>query len=91
MTEAQIYGAILGLGIVFMVAAVSVSSMSLWISMQNQITVKAMEKSTHSIQYVDADSVKTELDKELNGEYNAAEHDEWDRMDEIHEKNEPLM
>lgn len=91
MSEAQLIGVLIGLVTVFMIAAVTISSFSLWISIQNQVTVKAMEKSTHSIQYVESESIKTKLEEEINGDYNAAEHDQWDRMDEIHEKSESIM
>lgn len=87
-----VLSAFVAMATVFMVAAVIVSCMSLWLSIENQVTVRAMEKSTHSIQYVEADALlRNKEEEEINGDINEAEHKDWDRMDEIHQKSDPLM
>ncbi len=87
----ELLGALAGFSCVFMLAAAVMAAMALFIANQALTTVRAMEKSTHSVQFVEADSVRNRVEEELNGDMNEADHNAWDHMDDIHQKNEPLM
>lgn len=76
---------------VFMLTTIALATYAVHLGIQTQITVKAMEKSTHSVQFVEAESVRTNVEKELNDDLHKSEHDAWDRINEIHQQNETLM
>jgi hypothetical protein len=75
--------------LIVLIPTACAAAYALHLGIQLHIRLGAMEKSTHNIQFVPAEDAVP--DEAINRAIGRQEHDDWDGIDDIHQKSEPLM